>query len=83
MQQLVEFLEEFMESFEHFGSPEQISEIITSSQKADKILQSMENIIDKQLKPHFQKNILKRRTVVSSMRGNIKKRARLIRLLEA
>jgi len=83
MQQLTEFLEEFLESFEHFGSPEQITDILTSSQKADKIIQSIENIVDKQLKPHFQKNILVRKTVVSSMRGNIKKRARLVRLLEA
>lgn len=82
MQQLTEFLEEFMETFEKFGSPEQITEILTTSDKADKIVQSIENIVDKQLKTHFQKNILKRKTVISGVRGNIRKRARLVRLLE-
>lgn len=81
MQQLTEFMEEFLEAFEHFGSPDQVQEIITTSQKADALVQSIENVVEKQMKPHFEKNILK--TKMSELRGQIIKRARIIKMLEA
>jgi len=81
MQRLTEFLEEFLESFEDFNNPDQVKSILTTSQKADQIVQSIENIVDTQLKPHFEKNILKRNKF-STIRNNITKRARLIKLLE-
>lgn len=81
MQRLTEFLEEFLEAFEDFNNPDQVKSILTTSKKADQIVQSLENIIDSQLKPHFEKNILKR-TRLSEIRNNIVKRARLIRMLE-
>jgi hypothetical protein len=82
MQQFTEFLEEFLESFEDFNNPDQIKSIIGTSEKADKIFQSIENIIDTQLKTHFEKNILKK-VKISRIRGNIIKRARIIKMLEA
>jgi hypothetical protein len=82
MQQFTEFLEEFLESFEDFNNPDQIKSIIGTSEKADKIFQSIENIIDTQLKTHFEKNILKK-VKISKIRGNIIKRARIIKMLEA
>lgn len=82
MQQLTEFLEEFLNALViKLGDPDQIKEIISTSQKADQLVQSIENIIDKQLVPHFDKNILIHKTV-SSVRCGIKKRARLMELLE-
>ncbi len=82
MQQLTEFLEEFLEAFEDFNDPDQIKSIIGTSKKADKIVQSIENIIDSQMKVHFEKNILKR-VKLNSIRGHIVRRARLIKMLEA
>lgn len=81
MQQFTEYMEEFLEAFEHFGNSEQIQEIVITSQKADALIQSIENVVEKQMKPHFEKNILKTR--LSELRGKIVKRARLIKLLEA
>ena len=81
MQQLTEFLEEFLEAFEDFNNPDQISKIITTSAKADQIAQSIENIIDGQLKPHFERNILRRKSV-ASISNNIRRRIRIIELLE-
>jgi len=81
MQQLTEFLEEFLEAFEDFNNPDQIKSILGTSKKADSIVQSIENIIDNQMKPHFERNILKRKKL-SAIRGHIIKRARLIKMLE-
>jgi len=81
MQQLTEFLEEFLEAFEDFNNPDQISKILTTSTKADQIVQSIENIIDGQLKPHFERNVLKRKRM-SSISGGIRRRMRIIELLE-
>jgi leucyl-tRNA synthetase len=80
MQQFTQFMEEFLESFEDFNSKDQIKEILLTSQKADGIYQSIENIINKQLIPHFERNVLKRQRL-SSLRGNIIRRARIIRML--
>jgi hypothetical protein len=82
MQQLSEFTEEFLEAFEDFNSKDQIKSIVEISKKSEKIIQSVENIIEKQLKPHFEKNILGPKKV-GSIRGRIRRRARLISLLEA
>jgi len=81
MQQLTEFLEEFIEAFEDFGDPEQVNKIMATSDRADKIIRSIENIIDKQMKTHFRKNILGRKNA-SEIRGHIIRRARLIKMME-
>jgi hypothetical protein len=81
MQQLTEFLEEFIEAFEDFGDPEQVNKIMATSDRADKIVRSIENIVDKQLKTHFRKNILGRKNA-SEIRGHILRRARLIKMME-
>lgn len=81
MQQFTEYMEEFLDTFERFGNPDQIKEIITTSQKADALVQSIENVVEKQLKPHFEKNILKT-NIANQIRGQILKRARIIKLLE-
>lgn len=81
MQQLSETIEEFMEAFEHFGSPDQINEIIKSSDNADKVVESLENVIEKQLKSYLEKNVIKK-AHYNTERKQIMKRARLIKLLE-
>lgn len=80
VQQLTEFIEEFLEAFEDFNNPDQIKKIVSTSQKADKIFRSIENVIERQLRPHFEKNILTQKKI-SEIRGGIKKRARLINML--
>jgi hypothetical protein len=82
MQQLSEFVEEFLELFEDFNSKDQVKNIITVSKKSEKIIQSIENIIEKQMKPHFEKNILGTKKI-GSIRGRIRRRARLICMLGA
>jgi len=81
IQQLTEFLEEFLEAFEDFNNPDQIKTIIGTSNKVDSLAQSIENIVDTQLKPHLEKNVLRRKRV-GEIRGNIVKRARIIKILE-
>jgi GTPase involved in cell partitioning and DNA repair len=81
MQQFTEYMEEFLDAFEHFGNSEQIKKIITTSEKADTLIQSIENVVEKQMKPHFEKNILKLK--LSELRGQMAKRARIIKMLEA
>jgi hypothetical protein len=82
MQQLSGFMEEFLEAFEDFTSKDQIKEIKLTAKKAEKIIQSIENIIEKQMQVHFERNILGKKTI-SSLRNCIKRRARIINLLEA
>lgn len=82
MQQLAEFVEEFLELFEDFNDKDQVKNIISVSEKAEKIIQSIENAIEKQMRPHFEKNILGPRKV-GSIRRRIRRRARLIVMLEA
>ena len=81
MQQLSEFLEEFLEAFEDFHNPEQIKIILHTSSKVENLFRSIENIIDGQLKPHFEKNILTRHKI-AKIRRNILKRARILNALE-
>lgn len=80
MQQFTQFMEEFLESFEDFNSKDQVKEILLTSQKADAIYESIENIINRQLIPHFERNVLKRQNF-ANLRGKIIRRARLIRML--
>jgi len=82
MQQLAEFVEEFLELFEDFNNKDQIKNIINVAKKSEKIIQSIENTIEKQMRPHFEKNILGPRKI-SSIRSRIRRRARLITMLEA
>jgi hypothetical protein len=46
-------------SDENFNDKDQIKQIINTSKKADQLIQSIENIVDKQLRQHFERNILK------------------------
>lgn len=80
MQQFTQFMEEFIEAFEDFNNKDQISKILSTSEKANRLHQSIENIIDKQLIPHFERNVLKRQRM-ADMRGKIIRRARIIRML--
>lgn len=81
VQQLAEFMEEFLEAFENFNSKNQIKEIKNTAKKAGKIIQSIENIIDKQLRTHFERNILGRKKL-GELRSAIKRRSRIIKMLE-
>ena len=81
VQQLAEFMEEFLEAFENFNSKNQIKEIKNTAKKAGKIIQSIENIIDKQLRTHFERNILGRKKL-GELRSSIKRRSRIIKMLE-
>lgn len=80
MQQLVEFMEEFLEAFEDFNSKDQVKEIKLAAKKAEKIIQSIENIIEKQMRVHFERNILGHKRT-ANLRNCIKRRARLINML--
>lgn len=79
VQQLTEFAEEFLEAFEKFNDPNQIKEILASFKQMELLTQTIENVIDKQLKPHFERNILKR-TKFSSINGT-RRRIRLLEML--
>lgn len=81
MQQLAEFMEEFLEAFEDFNSKNQVKEIKFTAKKAEKIVQSIENIIEKQMRVHFERNILGPKKI-SDLRKCIRRRARLINMLE-
>lgn len=81
MQDLTEFVEEFLEGFENFNDKDQIKQILESSKKADQLTQSIEVIIDRQLRPHFERNILKRNKMAAAVR-RIRRRAHIIEMLE-
>jgi len=82
MQDLTEFIEEFLEGFENFNDKDQIKQILESSKKADQLTQSIEVIIDRQLRPHFERNILKRNKMAAAVR-RIRRRAHIIEMLES
>lgn len=82
MQDLTEFIEEFLEGFENFNDKDQIKQILESSQKADKLAQSIEVVIERQLRPHFERNILKRNRLAAAV-GRIRRRARIVEMLES
>lgn len=81
LQQFTQFIEEFLEAFEDFNDSEQVNNILATSQKADSIYKGIESIIEGQLIPHFERNVLKNNKI-GSIRGNIIKRARLICMLK-
>jgi len=84
MQQLKEFAEEFIEAFEDFNDKDQVSKILNASKTLDELSQSLENIVDKQLKPHFEQNIIRREQIIGSdIQNRFIRRARILKILEA
>ena len=67
--QLVQFIEEFIGSLDDFEDNEQTQNIIYISKKADKIVYSLENLIDRDLKPYLEKNILRKKSLASIQQG--------------
>jgi hypothetical protein len=81
VQQLTEFAEEFIELFENFNDQEQVKNILRVNGDIDLITSSIENIIDNQIKPHFEKNVIKRKNA-GEIKRSILKRSRLIKMME-
>jgi len=81
MQQLSEVVETYMETFEDFNAPDQIQRLKSLFQKVKQISQGIESVIEGRLRDHFEKNIL-RRQKISDLRTGIRRRARLIAMLE-
>jgi ribosomal protein S13 len=81
MQQLSEVVETYMETFEDFGSSDQVQRLKTLFQKIKQLSQGVESVIEGRLRDHFEKNIL-RRQKIGNMRTGIRRRARLIAMLE-
>jgi len=81
MQELTEFIEEFLEGFENFNDKDQIKQILDASKKSDQLTQSIEVIINRQLRPHFERNVLKRNRMAAAVR-RIHRRARLVEMME-
>jgi hypothetical protein len=82
MQQLTEFVQDFIEAFEDFNDPEQVNKILKLSDESDNIVRSIENIIDGQIKSHFERNVIKKKRA-SEISKDIVKRSRLIKMLGA
>lgn len=80
MQQLAEFVQDFIEAFEDFNDPEQVNKIVKLSDEIDNMTRSIENIIDNQIKPHLEKNVIKRKRA-NEIQKDILKRSRLIKML--
>ena len=80
MQQLTEFIQDFIETFEDFNDPEQVNKILKLSNSIDEVVRNIENIIDTQIKVHFERNIIKRKRA-SEIQKDIIKRSRLINML--
>lgn len=80
MQQLTEFVQDFIEAFENFNDPEQVNKIVKLSDEIDGLVRSIENIIDNQIKPHFERNVIKRKRA-NEIQIDILKRSRLIKML--
>lgn len=81
MQQLSEVVETYMETFEDFNAPDQIQRLKTLFEKIKQLSQGIESVIEGRLRDHFEKNIL-RRQKLSALRADIRRRARLIAMLE-
>lgn len=81
MQQLSEVAETYMETFEDFNAPDQIQRLQALFQKIQQLSQGIESVIEGRLRDHFEKNIL-RRQKISELRAGIRRRARLIAMLE-
>jgi ribosomal protein S13 len=82
MQQLSEVVETYMETFEDFGSPDQVQRLKALFQKIKQLSQGVESVIEGRLRDHFEKNIL-RRQKIGDLRAGIRRRARLIAMLGA
>lgn len=80
MQQLTEFIQDFIETFEDFNDPEQVNKILKLSNSIDEVVRNIENIIDTQIKVHFERNIIKRKRA-QEIQKDIIKRSRLIKML--
>lgn len=80
MQQLAEFVQDFIEAFENFNDPEQVNKIVKLSDEIDSMIRSVENIVDNQIKPHLERNVIKRKRA-NEIQTDILKRSRLIKLL--
>jgi len=81
MQQLSEVVETYLETFEDFNAPDQVQRLKTLFQKVKQLSQGVEAVVEGRLRDHFEKNIL-RRQKISDMRAGIRRRARLIAMLE-
>jgi len=84
MSQLSQFVELFLETLEDFNSPDQIKRLNDVFLKIKQLAQSIEIVIKGRLRDHFEKNILNRQKVgtIEELRGAIRRRARLIAMLE-
>lgn len=81
MNQLSEVVENYLEAFEDFNSPDQIQRLKSMFQKIKQLSQGIESTIEGRLRDHFEKNIL-RRQKISELRNGMRRRARLIAMLE-
>jgi hypothetical protein len=81
MQQLSEVVEAYMETFEDFNAPDQIQRLKALFQKTKQLAKSIESVIEGRLRDHFEKNILNRQRI-GELRNGIRRRARLIAMLE-
>ena len=84
MQSLVDVLESFLEvvglGVKLYEDPSQIKKLIALNQKANQYVVGIESVIESQLKGHFERDILGR-SRVADYKHNIRKRARLIRMM--
>lgn len=81
MQQLSEVIETYMEAFEDFNAPDQVQRLKALFQKVKQLSQGIEAVVEGRLRDHFEKNIL-RRQKISELRSGIRRRARLVAMLE-
>lgn len=81
VQQLSEVVETYMETFEDFNAPDQIQRLKSLFQKIKQLSQGIESIVETRLRDHFEKNIL-RRQKISDLQNGIRRRARLISMLD-
>jgi len=79
MQRISDAVETYMEELDAF-SPEQVQNLTMLAGKIAQLVNSMETLVDVQLREHFNKNVLRRRKSIAEIRLGIMKRARLIRL---
>lgn len=81
MQILSDTVENYMEVFEDF-TPNQSQLLTTFAEKIDKITENIEYIIERKLRDHFKRDILRQKNSIAEMRNQMKKRMNLIRYLE-
>jgi hypothetical protein len=81
MNQLSEVAETYLETFENFNAPDQVQNLKAAFQKLKLISQGIESTIEGRLRDHFEKNVLRRQRI-GDLRSGIRRRARLIAMLE-